>query len=97
MELQIQGNIAVKALPIRLLALCTIEGSHAPPVRTLDQGMFGKSCCIAQSGPINCFTAGQHWRLATSPRSGDNCCSLGSLGGPPNGRRLAATVSQDIQ
>jgi hypothetical protein len=53
MELQIQGNIAVKAHPIRLLALCTAvhEGF------TGGQSRPAPSCCIAQSGPINRIAA----------------------------------------
>src|SRR4051812_39348767 len=50
------GNIAVKALPIRLLALCTVEqagGSRPWPVgRVWGQAML--RCTI---GTINCFAA----------------------------------------
>jgi hypothetical protein len=42
MELQIQGNIAVKAPPIRLLALCT----------AVHEGPVGFGCRIAGAGMI---------------------------------------------
>jgi DNA-binding NarL/FixJ family response regulator len=59
----LQDNIAVKGAPIRLLALCTailaLLRSHRLLRRT--------------SGPVNRFTAWQHWPLARPAPAVENC------------------------
>src|SRR5947209_2519492 len=56
-----QGNIAVHAAPIRLLALCTV--APGPP-------KSAPQCCIAQPGRLTALPLAQQWALARPAVSG---------------------------
>src|SRR3954462_7895316 len=64
----LQGNIAVKALPIRLLALCTVvrEGSLRFGLSITRRR---RSCCVAQRGAeLTAITRGGIGRLQPTAR-----------------------------
>src|SRR6266851_7013629 len=89
MELRIHGNIAVKPVPIRLLALCTL-GSENPNVPCTGPCSRQVAYCGAQTAPVNRLTAWQDCALACNHPSGDNC----SLHTAATG--FAATLLQEI-
>jgi hypothetical protein len=70
MELQLQGNIAVKALPIRLLALCTVvrEGS----VRLWPSIADGAHVALHNTRRLTALSRRRYWALATHRAAGDN-------------------------
>jgi hypothetical protein len=65
MELQIQGNIAVKALPIRLLALCTAMHQGSMHLRPVGRHVFDNVALHNPSG----LTASWHGGTRPLPRS----------------------------
>jgi hypothetical protein len=68
MELQLQGNIAVKALPIRLLALCTVvrEGS----VRLWPSIADGAHAALHNTRRLTALSRGGIGRLQRTARQG---------------------------
>src|SRR5258708_18102500 len=72
MDLQIHGNIAVKPLPIRLLALGAAMSVRLRMVQRPDYvAVPGVLRCT--SWRVNRLTTWQYCALACNHRSGDNC------------------------
>src|SRR5260370_40282912 len=89
MELQVHGNIAVKPLPIRLLALGAAMSVRLRMVQRPDYvAVPGVLRCTSRR--VNRLTTRQYCALASDDPSGDN------LQPPQSRRRFAATLSQEI-